>query len=204
MMSRVTRRSVVPMARLLPPADVLEHRFGDGPPLTVGVEEEYMLLDGETLDLVQRVESILRAEAHGEFAGLVAPELFESLVEFHTPVCRTIADVERELRRVRAHAGAVAEEQGLLLGCAGTHPFSLFERQRITERERYRAIVDVLQYAARRELIFGLHVHVAVDDPEQAIRLMDACCRTSASWSRCRPARRSGAGSRPGSPRAGT
>jgi glutamate---cysteine ligase / carboxylate-amine ligase len=162
------------MSRTTPPVDVLQHRFGAGEPLTVGVEEEYMLLDAGTLDLVQRVESILRAERRGEFSELVSPELFESLVEFHTPVCRTISDVERELRRVRAHAVAVAEEQGLLLGCAGTHPFSLFERQRITERERYRAIVDLLQYAARRELIFGLHVHVAVDDPEQAIRLTDA------------------------------
>ena len=156
------------------PLDVLDHRFGEGEPLTVGVEEEYMLLDAETLDLVQRVESILRAEEHGSFADLVSPELFESLVEFHTPVCRTIQDVGRELHGLRAHAVASAASQGLLLGCAGTHPFSLFERQHVTGRERYRELVDVLQYVARRELIFGLHVHVAVDDPDRAIRVMGA------------------------------
>jgi glutamate---cysteine ligase / carboxylate-amine ligase len=153
--------------------DVRDHRFGAGDPFTVGVEEEYMLLDAATVDLVQRVESILRDERHGDFAELVSPELFESLIEFHTPVCRTIADVARELARVRSHAVSAAARQGLLLGCAGTHPFSLFERQHITERDRYRDLVDVLQYAARRELIFGLHVHVAVPDPDLAIRVMD-------------------------------
>jgi carboxylate-amine ligase len=162
------------MSRAAPPLDVLDHRFGASQPLTVGVEEEYMLLDADTLDLVQRVESILRAEEHGDFADLVAPELFESLVEFHTPVCATAADVGRELRRLRAHAIATAAAQGMLLGSAGTHPFSLFERQHVTDRDRYRALLDVLQYAGRRELIFGLHVHVAVADPDRAIRIMGA------------------------------
>jgi carboxylate-amine ligase len=162
------------VSRLGRPLDVLDHRFGGGEPLTVGVEEEYMLLDAETLDLVQRVENILQAEERGDFAELVSPELFESLVEFHTPVCRTLRDVERELHRLRSHAVSSAAAQGLRLGCAGTHPFSLFERQHVTGRERYRALVDVLQYVARRELIFGLHVHVAIDDPDRAIRVMGA------------------------------
>jgi carboxylate-amine ligase len=137
------------MSRAAPPLDVRDHRFGAGEPLTVGVEEEYMLLDAGTLDLVQRVEGILRAEEHGEFADQVAPELFESLIEFHTPVCRTAADAGRELDRVRAHALAAASAQGLRLGSAGTHPFSLFERQHVTDRDRYRALLDVLQYAGR-------------------------------------------------------
>jgi len=162
------------MSRLGHPLEVLDHRFGVGEPLTVGVEEEYMLLDVETFDLVQRIESVLESEERGDFAELVSAELFESLVEFHTPVCRTIPDVARELRRLRAHAVASAAAQGLRLGCAGTHPFSLFERQHVTGRDRYRTLVDVLQYAARRELIFGLHVHVAIDDPDRAIRVMDA------------------------------
>jgi carboxylate-amine ligase len=162
------------VSRLAPAADVLDHRFGGGEPMTLGVEEEYMLLDADTFDLVQRVESILRAEAEGEFASLVAPELFESLVEFHTPVCRNVAEVEHELRRVRAHAVGAAGAQGLRLGSAGTHPFSLFEAQRVTGRDRYRALVDELRYVAQRELIFGLHVHVAVDDPERAVRLIGA------------------------------
>jgi glutamate---cysteine ligase / carboxylate-amine ligase len=162
------------MSRLAAAADVRAHRFGAGRPFTLGVEEEYMLLDARTFGLVQRIESILDAERDGEFAELVSPELFESLVEFHTPVCDDVAGAARELRRLRAHAVALAEAQGLRLGSAGTHPFSLFERQQVTGRSRYRSLVDELQYAARRELIFGLHVHVGLDDPDQAIAVVNA------------------------------
>ena len=162
------------MSPLEAPASVVEHRFGAGPPLTVGVEEEYMLLDPDSLELAQRSEDILTAEASGEFAEMVSAELFESLVEFHTPVCSSIGELDRELHRIRAHAVSVASAQGLRLGSAGTHPFSLFEHQRVTDRDRYRALIAELQYAARRELIFGLHVHVAVDDPDHAVRLTGA------------------------------
>jgi glutamate---cysteine ligase / carboxylate-amine ligase len=160
------------MSKPAAPLDVRDHRFGAGPPFTVGVEEEYMLLDPTTFDLVPGVEDLLRAERDGPFADLMSTELFESEVEFHTPVCRTIADVSAQLRRVRMHATATAAAQGLCLGCAGTHPFGHFEHQPVTERDRYRALVDVLQYAARRELIYGFHVHVAVSDPDIAVRLM--------------------------------
>ena len=74
---------------------------------------------------------------------------------------------------LRGYVCDVAREQGLRVGSAGTHPFSLFERQRITAKDRYRAIVDQMQYIARRELIFGMHVHVAVDDPEKAIQVVN-------------------------------
>ena len=104
----------------------------------------------------------------------MSEELFESLIELQTPVCASVADAERELRRLRAHGLAIAAAEGLRLGSAGTHPFSLFERQRVTGRERYRALVDDLQYAARRELVFGMHVHVAVDDPDRAVRVVGA------------------------------
>jgi carboxylate-amine ligase len=162
------------MSQLAIAADVRQHRFGSGRPFTLGVEEEYMLLDAGSFELVQRVESILRAERGGEFADLVAPELFESLVEFHTPVCDTVADAARELERLRRHAVDAARALGLRLGSAGTHPFSLFEHQQVTDRDRYHALLDELQYAARRELIFGLHVHVGVDDPDRAIRIVNA------------------------------
>ncbi len=133
-----------------------------------------MLLDPETLDLTQRIEPLLAAGRRGAFADLVSEELFESLIELHTPVCADIAELERELLRVRRHGLATAAAEQLRLGSAGTHPFSLFERQRVTGRERYRALVDDLQYAARRELVFGMHVHVAVDDPDRAARVVSA------------------------------
>ena len=162
------------MSRISSPADVRDHHFGAGPPFTVGVEEEYMLLDPETLDLVPRAEEILQAEAGGEFAEQIAPELFESLVEFNTPVCSDAADAGEKLRRMRRHAVETVEAQGLWLGSAGTHPFSLFEGQSIMRRDRYKLLIDQLQYAGRRELIYGLHVHVAVSDPDRAIAIVNA------------------------------
>jgi glutamate---cysteine ligase / carboxylate-amine ligase len=153
---------------------VLDHKFGDSPPFTLGVEEEYMLLDPQTFDLVQHVDTVLTAVENGEFTERIGPELMQSVVEISTPVCRTAGDVEGELRRLRSYVTEIARDQNLRVGSAGTHPFSLFERQRITARDRYRNLVDQLQYVARRELIFGLHIHVAVDDPEKAIHVTSA------------------------------
>jgi glutamate---cysteine ligase / carboxylate-amine ligase len=148
---------------------VLDHKFGSSDPYTLGVEEEYMLLDPDTFDLVQHIEIVLAAITGHELETRINPELMQSTLEIATPVCRTPADVERELVKLRSYVTGVANEQSLRVGSAGTHPFSLFERQRITARDRYRHLVDQLQYVARRELIFGLHVHVAVDDAEKAI-----------------------------------
>jgi glutamate---cysteine ligase / carboxylate-amine ligase len=153
---------------------VLDHKFGDSPPFTLGVEEEYMLLDPQTFDLVQHVDTVLTAVENGEFTERIGPELMQSVVEISTPVCRTAADVDAELRRLRSYVTEIAGGQDLRVGSAGTHPFSLFERQRITARDRYRNLVDQLQYVARRELIFGLHIHVAVDDAEKAIHVTSA------------------------------
>ena len=152
---------------------VLDHRFGDGDPYTLGVEEEYMLLDGETFDLVQHIETVLAAAVGHELETRINAELMQSVLEIATPVCRNAGDVDEWLRKLRSYVCEIARERGLRVGSAGTHPFSLFERQRITARDRYRNLVDQMQYIARRELIFGLHVHVAVDEPEKAIAVMN-------------------------------
>src|ERR687885_2139998 len=152
---------------------VLDHRFGAGDPYTLGVEEEYMLLDGETFDLVQHIDTVLAAVSGHELEPRINAELMQSVLEIATPVCRTPAAVEQQLRKIRAYVSEIARTEGMRVGSAGTHPFSLFERQRITARDRYRNLVDQLQYVARRELIFGMHVHVAVDDPEKAIQVVN-------------------------------
>jgi len=154
-------------------ASVLDHAFGKSEPYTLGVEEEYMLLDPETFDLVQHIDTVLAAMAGHELEARVNPELMQSVLEVATPVCRTPADVGNHLRQLRAYVTGIAREKNLRVGSAGTHPFSLFERQRITARDRYRALVDQMQYVARRELIFGLHVHVAIDDPDTAISVVN-------------------------------
>jgi carboxylate-amine ligase len=152
---------------------VLDHAFGKGEPYTLGVEEEYMLLDSETFDLVQHIDTFLATVVGHELEAQMKAELMQSVLEIATPVCRNAGEVDRELRKLREYVASVARGHSLRVGSSGTHPFSLFERQRITARDRYRALVDQLQYIARRELIFGLHVHVAVDDPEKAIQVVN-------------------------------
>ncbi|MGZ4355719.1 MAG: carboxylate-amine ligase [Gaiellaceae bacterium] len=152
---------------------VLDHKFGQGDPYTLGVEEEYMLLDGQTFDLVQHIDTVLAAVAGHELEPRINAELMQSVLEIATPVCHTPAEVAEQLRHIRGYVCGIARERGMRVGSAGTHPFSLFERQRITARDRYRALVDQLQYVARRELIFGMHIHVAVDDPDKAIQVVN-------------------------------
>ena len=172
------RKQVVPPSiagdePLEPANSVLEPRFGAGDPFTLGVEEEYMLLDRTSLDLVQHVEAVLAAVSALDVEGQISGELMQSVLEIATPICSGPAEVERQLRRLRTYVSAVAATRGLRIGSAGTHPFSLFERQRITAKDRYRSLVDQLQYVARRELIFGLHIHVAVDDADKAVQVVN-------------------------------
>jgi carboxylate-amine ligase len=152
---------------------VLDHAFGKGDPYTLGVEEEYQLLDAETFDLVQHIETMLEAVTGHELEARINAELMQSVLEISTPVCRHAGDVMRWLTTLRGYVTETARAKGARVGSAGTHPFSLFERQRITAKDRYRALIDQLQYVARRELIFGMHVHVAVDDPEKAVQVVN-------------------------------
>src|SRR5256714_5580146 len=156
-----------------PGGSVLDHAFGASDPYTLGAEEEYMLLDAETFDLVQHIDTVLAAVSGHELEPRINAELMQSVLEVATPVCHTPADVAEQLRKLRTYVGGIAAERGMRFGSAGTHPFSLFERQRITAKDRYRAMVDRMQYIARRELIFGLHVHVAVNDAEKAIQVVN-------------------------------
>src|ERR687886_672109 len=156
-----------------PGGSVLDHAFGKSDPYTLGVEEEYMLLDAQSFDLVQHIDTVLAAISGHELETQINAELMQSVLEIATPVCKTAGDVDHELRKLRSYVTEIAAKDELRVGSAGTHPFSLFERQRITARDRYRHLVDQMQYVARRELIFGLHVHVAVDDPEKAIQVVN-------------------------------
>jgi len=152
---------------------VLDHKYGSGPPLTIGVEEEYMLLDAKTLELAGSIDDVLEALPDAPWATRVMPELFESSAEVATGICQSVDDARRDLTDIRR---GLAESLGLLglrLGSSSTHPYSLSENQRITPRDRYRNLLEQLQYVARRELVFGMHVHVAVPDPETCIKVME-------------------------------
>jgi glutamate---cysteine ligase / carboxylate-amine ligase len=154
-------------------SSVLDHSFGAGPSLTVGVEEEYMLMDAVSFDLVSGVEQLLDEASRSEFADQLKPELMQCVLESGTVVCKTVGEAAADLRHMRAWVAEHARAHGMRLGSAGTHPFSLYEHQKITARDRYRALVEMLQYIARRELVFGMHVHVAVPSPEACLAVME-------------------------------
>jgi glutamate---cysteine ligase / carboxylate-amine ligase len=144
----------------------MKHNFS-GPSFTIGIEEELMIVDGETFDLANAIESLLEDAPEGE----IKPELMESVLEIATdPVPDTDA-AGRQLRALRAQVRQAAERHGLAIGSAGTHPFAMWEEQRISARPRYRDLVSELKFVARQELIFGMHVHVGIDDPDTAIHV---------------------------------
>jgi glutamate---cysteine ligase / carboxylate-amine ligase len=146
----------------------MEHSF-TGPSFTLGVEEELMIVDGQTMDLVNAVEALLEEGP----AGAIKPELMESVLEVSTDPCTSARAVGEQLRDLRRHVRDVAATKGLAIGSAGTHPFALWEDQRIVARNRYRELVQALRFVARQELIFGMHVHVGLDDPDKAIHVVN-------------------------------
>ncbi|MGI8749667.1 MAG: carboxylate-amine ligase, partial [Thermoleophilaceae bacterium] len=148
----------------------MEHRF-TGPSYTLGVEEELMIVDSETLDLTNSIEEMLLALQETGAAGDVKPELMESVCEVATSPCRDAAEAAAQLAELRGTVQEVAEARGLAIGAAGTHPFAMWEDQRIVRRPRYRDLIAGLQFVARQELIFGIHVHVGLDDPDKAIHV---------------------------------
>jgi carboxylate-amine ligase len=154
---------------------MLDHKF-TGPPFTIGVEEELMILDSGGLDLAQRIEEVLEA-VPDEFEGQVKPELMQSVLEVATRPCPDVRTAGEELGALRNQVGAIGEQLGLLIAASGTHPFARWEDQAIVERPRYRELVDELGYVARQELIFGTHVHVAISGPNKAIYVADGIRR---------------------------
>ncbi len=154
---------------------MLDHSF-NSTPFTVGIEEELMLLDPETFDLVPGIERIL-PDVPAEHEGKVQPELFQSVLEVATTPCATVTEAVAELAEMRSLVGEIARDHGMLIGAAGTHPFARCREQPIVERERYVELLNELGFIARRELIFGTHVHVGIDSPEKAIYIADGIRR---------------------------
>jgi carboxylate-amine ligase len=143
----------------------MRHRFGQGPAFTVGIEEEFQLLSAESYELVPRFDEI--AAAAGD--DRVRQELMTSVLEAATGVHERVSDAVDEVREIRAHLGAAAEKHGALIAAAGTHPFSRWEHQEITDSPRYQGVVEELRWVAEQVAIFGLHVHVGMPSPEAAI-----------------------------------
>jgi glutamate---cysteine ligase / carboxylate-amine ligase len=144
----------------------MEHRF-EGHAYSLGIEEELMILDAETHELVNEIEAMLDSSPNGE----IKPELMESVLEISTDPCANMVEADEQLRALRRQVGQIAASKGLAIGSAGTHPYAMWEDQRIVARPRYRDIISALRFVARQELIFGMHVHVGVDGPDKAIHV---------------------------------
>src|SRR5215207_7384002 len=139
---------------------------------TLGVEEEYQVIDPETRGLAPRGRRVLERAQRALGEQQVAHELITAQVEVMTPVCRTLAEVRRELSRLRRGITAAAEE-GVRIAAASTHPFSHWREQRITLKRRYKRLLEKYQRLEREQLAFGLHVHVGLEDREAAVRVMN-------------------------------
>jgi carboxylate-amine ligase len=140
------------------------------PSLTLGVEEEYQIVDPETGELQSFITQILK-DGHITVAD-VKPELHQSVVEVGSTVCQTPEEIRSELVRLRRAVMDLAAKDGLEILAAGTHPFSSWMDQEITPLERYQGVEQDLQDLARKNLIFGMHVHVGIEDPEFLIDTM--------------------------------
>ena len=136
---------------------------------TIGIEEEYLLVDPVSRDLVADPPAALLAECQQAITpdiGTVTPEFLRAQIEVGTPVCRSLAECREKLTALRGFTARAAEAHGLRIIAASTHPFAAWAEQRHTDRDRYNLLARDLQGVARRLLICGMHVHVGIADNE--------------------------------------
>jgi uncharacterized enzyme len=145
---------------------VRDHAF------TLGIEEEFQIIDPETRELRSHIQQIL-ADGKVLLKEHVKAEMHQSVVELGTPICQDIHDARRQVIALRSELAGIAEIEGLKIASAGTHPFSHWMDQLISPDERYATILNDMQQIARANLIWGLHVHVGIPDREEAIDVMN-------------------------------
>jgi glutamate---cysteine ligase / carboxylate-amine ligase len=148
-------------------------RFANATDFTVSVEEEFALLDPETMDLTNRFEDVQSGAKGTPLEPNLVGELIASEVEIRTGRCETFADVPAQMAERRAELRALVEPMGLLLGATGTHPWADWKNQRIIDTPHYRRNDELLRYVVWRNNTFGFHVHVAVAGPDRAIAVMN-------------------------------
>lgn len=140
---------------------------------TLGVEEEYMVIDPESRELKSHEQKIVQ-EGEKVIKDKVKAEMHQAVVEVGTDICRDIDEAFMDVSTLRKTISGIAGDLGLWIGASGTHPFSHWERQLITDHFRYNEIIKELQEAARSNLIFGLHVHVGMESREMAIHIANS------------------------------
>lgn len=142
------------------------------PSLTIGIEEEYQIIDPETRELRSYITEMME-EGRLVLREQLKPELHQSIVEIGTAVCQTPAEAKSEIVRLRREIIRLADKEGLRIAAAGTHPFSSWLTQEITPLERYMGVKQDMQALADQLLIFGTHVHIGIEDREFLIDAMN-------------------------------
>ncbi len=141
---------------------------------TLGIEEEFQIVHPETRQLKSHIQQIMKGTKEPRLAEQLKPEMHQSVVEIGTHVCQNIQEAREDLYELRTALAKTAKDAGMCIAAAGTHPISHWKDQKITEHPRYKTIVQDMQMVARGNLIFGLHVHVGIDDREDGIQIMNA------------------------------
>ena len=144
------------------------------PSFTIGIEEEYQTIDPVTRDLRSHIQAEIIPKGTVVTDHRVKPEMHQSVVEVGTRVCRDIAEARQDIRKLRADMISLARENGLMLAAGGTHPFADWRNQEIYPDERYAKVVSDLQLVARANLVFGLHVHIGIEDRNTTIHIMNS------------------------------
>ena len=140
---------------------------------TLGIEEEFQIVDPQSRELRSRVSEILD-EGKTLLGEQLKPEMIQSMIEVGTGICKDIKEARTDITNLRGIVAGLARKQGLEIVAAGTHPFSHWQDQKIFDNDRYNLIVEENQIIARSLLTFGLHVHVGIADPDRAIDIMNA------------------------------
>lgn len=142
------------------------------PSFTIGIEEEYLLVDPETRNLADDPPTTILEECRKRVGDQVTPEFLRSQIEVGTKICTSIAEAKEELQSLRCCIKDVAEAHGLAVIAASTHPIADWDLQKHTEKDRYNILAESMQTVARRLLICGMHVHVGIEDDDLRVDLM--------------------------------
>jgi carboxylate-amine ligase len=153
---------------------VIEARFGESAPFSIGVEEEVMILDGETFDPVGAVDVLLRGAEGLTLPGSFKTELHASIVELTTGICASVDEAVAALAELREAADRIAHANGLRIAAAGAHPTARLESLPVVQEDRYLDMIRIVGYPARRQGVSGLHVHVGMPSAERCYETLEA------------------------------
>jgi len=143
------------------------------PDFTLGIEEEFQIIDPATRELQSHITEMID-EGRMILGEQVKPEMHQSMIEVGTGICANVQEARADVIKLRRTVAALAESKGLRIAAASTHPFSSWKDQKITPHEHYAALIDEMQVLAESLLIFGMHVHIGIEDREAQIHLMNA------------------------------